>query len=248
MLPKPDVIDSGAGSTGTHRPHLCPIGHLKKYHQAVELGGGSKQQQPSSSLLPGRRIIGSSRVALGKDSENLSSSNRINESYMEVAPLASAQLVGKSALDDDVIKLPSAIDSYPQAPPPDSETGTFMRPPMIKRQDTFGDEFYDNWDKSVAVTGESRDDGDADFSVSADPDNELAYWKQKASDLNDQLNQKLETESKPKKAKGKKRERYHEVLQTKKEDPTPAVKKSSGEPEVIKSAAAPPKAKRNKKT
>jgi hypothetical protein len=174
IVSRPEVIDS-SGLSASHKPNLCSFGHLKKYQltgTGSGSGGAASEGDGGGGANLGRRVLGYTRHnAVGAPAHHL---YRDGEGPCDMdGVLGDVGDGAMSEVDDvmggDMVALPdfSFDDDHSDVSPrgvassnrggvlASSSTGeegtTANLRGMLKRQDTFGDEFYENWEKVVTV-------------------------------------------------------------------------------------------------
>jgi hypothetical protein len=204
ILLKPEVFDP-SGSQEVHRPTLTPLGHLKKYRAS---SSSHPHSQNSAETLDSSQ---SAEAKIGTRLSFLSSQpgdeqkQSLSEICFDFVPCLAAERA-------------PAESNKSANPLTDSSDSGFVRlssqptvldlPSKIRRQDTFGDEFYESWDRGVAVAAASEEDlngnislvshsrghcSDEEESDTSDDEqansarNEIEKWKQMALELQDQV-------------------------------------------------------------
>lgn len=240
------MIDSSGLST-SHKPNLCAFGHLKKYQQttsgpssAVAISSGG--EKIGANL--GRRVLGYTRQRASSCSTESSSD------VDRVLSNGPGDLVAQSEVDSlmggDVVALPNFSmsdddDEKETKEEPVSRRG--IEGAMLRRQDTFGDEFYENWDKAVIVEEGEEGSGSATTNLSPLPE-KTGNGKGKGVKGKN-------------KGGGQKRLRYHEAVmqeqqeleddRLRQEEKKELKQQQNSATSVTRSAAAPPKMRKGKK-
>lgn len=180
IVSRPEVIDS-SGLSASHRPTLCTFGHLKKYQSTNSgTGSGSggmdrvePEDREAGGANQGRRVLGYTRQFAPNAPLQYRDSTSIDSCDMD-AVLGVVREGVMSEVDDmmsgDMVALPSfsdedsgehiheagrfslgGVSSVGVEEDSSSTNEAVSLRGMLKRQDTFGDEFYDNWEKVVTV-------------------------------------------------------------------------------------------------
>ena len=162
IVSRPEMVDS-SGLATAHKPTLCTFGHLKKYQHGVSststepdnVTGGDRA---SMSQL-GRRIIGYSRPHASDSAEFVTQGDAYDVDAVVTQGRRDTTLsAGDDCMTGDLVVLPDwdeqkqtgGIHPVEEQQVDTTDDPVLMRG-MLRRQDTFGDEFYENWEKVITV-------------------------------------------------------------------------------------------------